>query len=72
MSAHGRRAGAEPAMDHYVMLDSPMPWAPTQELLDFLAQWSRPDWDDHPEVQQAVQAVKRYLAHRGVVVPTGE
>jgi hypothetical protein len=54
-------------MDHYVMADPPSPWESTQALLDFLARMSRPDRASRPEVQLAVQAVRRYLADRGVV-----
>jgi len=65
---NGRRAmAAERSMDHYVMADPPSPWESTQALLDFLARMSRPDRASRPEVQLAVQAVRRYLADRGVV-----
>jgi len=49
------------------MEDLPSQWESTQDLLDFLSRMSRPDGASRPEVQLAVQAVRRYLADRGVV-----
>lgn len=47
-----------------LLIDTPSPFAPIEELRAFLHEWENSQYRDHPDAQNAIREVRGYLAMR--------